>query len=287
MIICVTKGKQLISCFFIFMMLFTGICSYAMVRANDEEQEISVPILMYHSILKDPNRSGKYVVTPTTLENDMIYLKEHGYETVLAKDLIAYVYDDKPLPKKPIVLTFDDGHFNNMVYLLPLLEKYQMKAVISVVGNYTEQFSQSDGHNPNYSYLTWEDIKKIEDSGRIEIANHTYHLHEKSSRKGCSILEGEAVEEYRNHLKKDLEKLQVALKEKADIQSSVTFTYPFGYICPESQKTVEEIGFLASLSCYERINQISKNKGCLYSLGRFNRPEGISTEEYMKKIKLP
>ncbi len=286
MIICVTKGKQLISCFFIVIMLFTGICSYAMVRTNDEEQEISVPILMYHSILKDPNRSGKYVVTPTTLENDMIYLKEHGYETVLIKDLIAYVYEDIPLPKKPVVLTFDDGHFNNMVYLLPLLEKYQMKAVISVVGSYTEQFSRSDGHNPNYSYLTWEDIKKIEDSGLIEIANHTYHFHEKSSRKGCSILEREGVQEYRSHLKNDLEKLQVALKEKSNVPPSVTFTYPFGYICPESQKTIEEMGFLASLSCYERINQISKNKGCLYSLGRFNRPEGISTEEYMKTIKL-
>lgn len=287
MIICVTKGKQLIICFFVFLMLFTGIFTYATVRANHEEKEISVPILMYHSILKDPNRSGKYVVTPTTLENDMIYLKNHGYETVFVKDLISYVYEDKPLPEKPVILTFDDGHYNNMVYLLPLLEKYQMKAVISVVGSYTEQFSEADSHNPNYSYLTWEDIKTLEESERIEIANHTYHFHEKNIRKGCNILEGEGVEEYQNYLKTDLLKLQVALKEKSDIQPSVTFTYPFGYICPESQKTVEEFGFFASLSCYERVNRISKNKGCLYSLGRFNRPEGISTEDFMKKIKLP
>ncbi len=287
MILCITKGKQLISCFFVFIILIIGICTYASVKANSEVKEISVPILMYHSILKDPNRSGKYVVTPTTLENDMIYLQKNGYETVLVKDLIAYVYEDVPLPEKPIILTFDDGHYNNMTYLLPLLEKYQMKAVISVVGSYTEEFAKAGSHNPNYSYLTWDDIKNLENSERIEIANHTYHFHEKNNRKGCNIADGELTVEYQKILKNDLGKLQIALKENADIKPPVTFTYPFGYICPESQKPVEEIGFLASLSCYEKNNIISKNKGCLYSLGRYNRPEGISTQEFMKKIQLP
>lgn len=287
MMICITKGKQLISCFLVFMILLIGIYAYASVKANSELDEISVPILMYHSILKDPQRSGKYVITPETLENDMIYLKQHGYETVLIKDLIAYVHQNIPLPDKPIVLTFDDGHYNNITYLLPLLEKHQMKAVISVVGSYTEQFSKSDSHNPNYSYLTWEDISQLETGGKIEIANHTYHFHEKTSRKGCNITEGEPTIEYQQILKNDLEKLQDALKEHSDIKPPVTFTYPFGYICPESQKSVEEAGFLASLSCYEKNNMISKNKGCLYALGRYNRPEGISTQEFMKKIELP
>ena len=208
MIVCITKGKQLIGCFFVFILLITGICTYASVKANSEVKEISVPILMYHSVLKDPDRSGKYVITPATLENDMIYLKEHGYETVLVKDLIAYVYEDVPLPGKPIVLTFDDGHYNNMTYLLPLLEKHQMKAVVSVVGSYTDKFAKEDSHNPNYSYLTWDDIKNLENSGRIEIANHTYHFHEKKSRKGCSIADGELTAEYQKILKNDLEKFK-------------------------------------------------------------------------------
>ena len=251
MVICITKGKQLFSCFLVFIILIIGVCTYASVKANSDTKEIAVPILMYHSILKDPQRSGKYVVTPTTLENDMIYLKNHGYETIFVKDLIAYVYEDVPLPEKPIILSFDDGHYNNVTYLLPLLEKYQMKAVISVVGSYTEQFSKEDSHNPNYSYLTWEDIHQLESSGQIEIANHTYHFHEKTSRKGCSIAMGEPTIEYQQILKNDLMKLQIALKDCSHIKPPVTFTYPFGYICPESQKPVEEAGFLASLSCYE------------------------------------
>lgn len=286
MIICVTKGKRFLCLCLVLIVLIAGVCTYATVKASDNE-EIIVPILMYHSILKDPARSGKFVITPTTLEKDMIFLKEHGYQTVLVSDLVNYVYHNVPLPKKPVILTFDDGHYNNITYLLPLLEKYDMKAVISVVGSYTEQFSKEDSHNPNYSYLTWEDIRELEEGGRVEIANHTYHLHEKNSRKGCNIVSGEEVKDYQKNLKDDLAKLQVALKEKAKTSSPVTFTYPFGYICPESQKPIEEMGFLASLSCYERINRISKNKNCLYTLGRFNRPEGVSTDEFMKKIKLP
>ena len=31
--------------------------------------EVSLPVIMYHSVLKDPARTGEYVVTPETLEN--------------------------------------------------------------------------------------------------------------------------------------------------------------------------------------------------------------------------
>ena len=63
---------------------------------------------MYHSILKDPQRTGDYVISPEQLEKDLIYLQNHGYTTVLLADLIAYVHEGTPLPDKPIVLTFDD-----------------------------------------------------------------------------------------------------------------------------------------------------------------------------------
>ena len=123
------------------------------------EDYIDVPIIMYHSILKDPSRSNKYTVTPAVLEEDLKYIKDKGYTTVTIADLISYVYDDSPLPEKPIVLTFDDGHYNNYGYLFPLLEKYDMKAVISIVGSYTDKFTETDEANLNYSYLRWKDIK--------------------------------------------------------------------------------------------------------------------------------
>lgn len=46
-----------------------------------------VYIIMYHSILKDPSRTGKYVVTPDSLKSDILYLKENGYTTVFVSEL--------------------------------------------------------------------------------------------------------------------------------------------------------------------------------------------------------
>ncbi|MBO5408518.1 MAG: polysaccharide deacetylase family protein [Clostridia bacterium] len=284
----VINRKVVLSLLISVCILFLSICVYAHTNLSENNPaEIPVPILMYHSILKDPLRAGAYVVSPLTLENDLIYIKEHGYETVFVSDLIAYVYEDKPLPEKPIVISFDDGHYNNLLYALPLLEKYDMKAVISVVGSYTEAFSKKDSHNPNYSYLTWEDISELQNSGRIEIANHTYRMHDSKTRNGSAIKKGETKSQYQKLLMEDLQSLQQDLEQKSKISPPKTFTYPYGYICLESQEVLEQYGFLASLSCYEVVSRISKDPASLYCLGRFNRPSGISTEKFMKKIQLP
>ena len=62
------------------------------VQADKElEQGIQLPIIMYHGILKDTKRQGKYVISPELLESDMKYLKENGYTPVFMQDVIDYV----------------------------------------------------------------------------------------------------------------------------------------------------------------------------------------------------
>ena len=78
------------------------------------------------------------------MEQDFQYLKEQGYTAVLPDDLIAYANGEGQLPPKPILITFDDGYYNNYSYAFPLLKKYDMKAVISIVGNFTEQYSEKE-----------------------------------------------------------------------------------------------------------------------------------------------
>ena len=102
MIICITKAKQLFSCFLILIMLLSGIFAYASVKSGTDDKEIAVPILMYHSILKDPKRSGDYVVTPDTLENDMKYLRHrHFYDNshLLFEKNHSYLPDTSCIPK--------------------------------------------------------------------------------------------------------------------------------------------------------------------------------------------
>lgn len=251
--------------------------------ANSEEY-IKVPIIMYHSILKDPSRSNKYTVTPSVLEEDLKYIKDKGYTTVTITDLISYVYDNKPLPEKPIVLTFDDGHYNNYGYLFPLLEKYDMKAVISIVGSYTDKFTETDEANLNYSYLRWKDIKELMDTGRIEFQNHTYNLHSNTGKRiGTKKIKGETDEHYKNVLEEDILKLQQEFKENTNYIPQC-FTYPFGGISNASLDIIKELGFKASLSCEQGINKLTKNPNSLYLLKRYNRPSYISTYNFFQKI---
>ena len=78
------------------------------------EDSVRVPILMYHSILRDSARQGgKYVISPAVLAADLDALQEKGYTAVTVSDLLAYVQDGADLPEKPVMITFDDGYYNN------------------------------------------------------------------------------------------------------------------------------------------------------------------------------
>lgn len=272
---------KIITIFSITILLFSSIFIYYSVKAN-KVQSIHVPIIMYHSVLK--SKSGKYIVHPETLENDLKYIKDHGYTTITMTDLINFVYSTVALPEKPIIITFDDGHYNNLTYVLPLLEQYDMVAVISIVGEYTDRYSKSNEANPNYSYLRWCDINDLIKTNRIEFQNHTYNMHSMSNgRNGCMKKKTESLESYQNTLSENLTKLQNEFNENTGYIPN-TFTYPFGAVSNASFDVIKELGFKASLSCEEGINIISNNPECLYMLKRYNRPNNISSDLFFKKF---
>lgn len=250
-----------------------------------KETGIKVPIIMYHSILQKSKDLGKFVITPTEFENDVKYLKDHGYDSVTVTDLINYVYNDADLPPKPVVITFDDGFYNNYVYATPILERYQMKAVVSIVGKYSDESSKTADINVGYSYLTWEQIKNMSDSGYYEIQNHTYNLHMiGNKRRGATKRQGESIEAYKNLLNSDIGKTQEKLIQATGVVPN-TFTYPYGFVSKDSIPILKEMGFKATLSCDEGVNIIDKNKSdILFSLKRENRPHGISPTSFFRKF---
>ena len=101
----------------------------AVVSVRAVEESVEIPVVMYHALLKDEAQHGRYVISPAEFENDLLYLKKHGYTTILVEDLIAYT-QGASLPEKPVLLTFDDGYYNNYLYAFPLAQKYQCKFVI-------------------------------------------------------------------------------------------------------------------------------------------------------------
>ena len=86
-----------------------------------------MPVIMYHTILN--SRDGVYIVSEAQLENDLKELIARGYEFVFPSEVAEFVSGEGSLPEKPVMLTFDDGHYNNLYYGLPILEKYGAKAI--------------------------------------------------------------------------------------------------------------------------------------------------------------
>lgn len=248
-----------------------------------KDGEIKLPILMYHSVLDNAKRQGKYVILPETLKKDFEYIKQNGFTPITVADLIDYKNNKKELPEKPIMITFDDGYYNNYTYLYPLLKEYNFKAVLSVVGKYTDDYSK-DGEvmNNNYSHATWKMLKEMQDSGLVELQSHSYYMHDWSYRKGILRKQGEDFAHYKELLTADILKMQERFKTKTG-KEATAFTYPFGSVNKESREIVEGLGFQVTLGCEEGINVINK-ESTLKELKRYNRPGNLTTEQFFNKI---
>lgn len=137
------------------------------VLDNKDEVEVppsnvsaTVPIFMYHFILDD---YGNYpdvenFLKPETLEEQIKYIVDNGYETVFVNEIEKlYKY------KKPVMLTFDDCfvYFYNNAF--PLVKKYNVKVTLNLIYDYI------NGEN----YLTNEQIKEMLDSGLVSVESHT------------------------------------------------------------------------------------------------------------------
>lgn len=136
------------------------------------EDSVRVPILMYHSILKDSARQGKYVISPAVLAADLDALQEKGYTAVTVSDLLAYVQDGAELPEKPVMITFDDGYYNNYIYAYPLLKQRGMKAVVSIIGSQTALFTDNGEENAYWSHLRLDRLREMQDV--FEVQNHSW-----------------------------------------------------------------------------------------------------------------
>lgn len=250
------------------------------VATDAKNVEYELPIIMYHHILKDKSKHGKFVISPDEFESDLKYLKKNGYTTITADALIRYHEDGDPLPEKPVMLTFDDGYLSYLEYAVPLLKKYGMCAVVSIVGAYTDEYTKVQDRNVSYAHLNWEDVETLSATTHTEIQNHTYDMHKISGgRNGCAKMQGESDDHYKDYFTKDVEKMRNLIFEHTKKQANC-FTYPFGFFCSEAEEEIKKMEFKMSLSCTEGINKINRDTP-LYKLHRFNREHNRSIEKML------
>lgn len=245
--------------------------------------EVSLPIIMYHHICPDAKRCGDYTVSPKTLEGDLAYLRKHGYETISVQQLLAYANGDATLPEKPIMITFDDGQESFLAYGLPLLEKYDMCAVLAIIGSVADCYTKTEDHNLRYSYFSWPVLAELNTSPYVELAVHTYDMHNLKKRLGCNIKPGESSELYATRLNQDLGFAESRFRAYIG-EVPLAFAYPFGYRCCEAKSILCSRGYKVLFTCTNRVNHLHGDPRELLELGRFNRPNGMSRAQFFQKL---
>lgn len=250
------------------------------VKIFSLEEQVDLPVIMYHSIYSANNNA--FVLSPKQLESDMKYLKDRGYTAVLTSDLEKFRTDKMyRLPSKPVIITFDDGCYNNYANAMPILKKYGMKGVVSVVGDFTDRAEKEDRQSNSYSSLKLSQMKEMQDSGVFEIGNHTYSLHYvKNGMKGARKMSWESAEQYKKRLSADLGKLQDRLAGGGI--DCKCFAFPFGAYSKDAEEVLRSLGFRAAFTCNEKINKVSRTSNLFY-LYRFNRPSGESSQAFFQK----
>lgn len=256
---------------------------FSLGRAFADEPAASrrarIPIIMYHQV--KPTGLGKDIISPAEFESDLKFLSENHYSPITMAQLIAFAYDGDALPENPVMLTFDDGYYNNYHYVYPLLQKYNAKIVLSIIGKACDDFSEYPSDNMDYAHATWDQIAEMEDSGLVELQNHTYNLHKMKTRMGCLKAGNESSDQYRQVLSEDIARLQNKLNDIVGVTPN-TFNYPYGKYTPESEQIIKALGFKSTLTCDYGINTVTDDPQSLYGLKRICREHGVCISKILK-----
>ena len=134
------------------------------------------------------------------------------------------------MPNKPVILSIDDGKYGVYKNALPLLEKYDMKAVLAAIGTEIDAATEAPGlrgENPA-PYCTWQELAEMSASGHIEIASHSYglHVYRHGDRTGANCSEGDTILEFKADAYADFYEQRVRF-EQYNIPVPTTFAYPY------------------------------------------------------------
>lgn len=225
----------------------------------------SIRILMYHQVLpKELAYKNDLIVTVENLEEQFKYLKTN-FQTVFFKDLEA----SKDVKNK-IILTFDDGYYNNLQYLIPLLEKHQLKATIFIPTEYI----QNNINAEERVYMNFEEIKTL-NPNYVEIALHSH------SHRNYSEL---TIEESEEDILKNIQVL-----EQNQINFTKVFAYPYGKFPKEKHQKkqfflmLEKAGIISALRIGNSVESYPfKNK---FEVNRIDIKYGDTLKTFQWKLK--
>ncbi len=191
------------------LMLNTGIY----FADSDKEDEIVLPVLMYHNIVDGYAEGTEGAnITPELFKKHMQGILARGYTPIFVADYYNYIVRGKALPENPIAITFDDGYLSNYTVAYPILKELNIPATIFVVTS-TVGLGTDTG-KVSYPHFTWEQAREMQQSGIVDIQSHS-HTHKRMSELSIAELQMELrLSKY--YIEKNLDK------------NCYIFAYPYG-----------------------------------------------------------
>jgi peptidoglycan/xylan/chitin deacetylase (PgdA/CDA1 family) len=86
-----------------------------------------LPILMYHKVSQ--TKCDDLTITAAMLEKQLRHLVDNGYISISIRQLLKAMESDAALPKKPVLITFDDAYESHATIVAPLLKRLSCKGV--------------------------------------------------------------------------------------------------------------------------------------------------------------
>jgi biofilm PGA synthesis lipoprotein PgaB len=126
--------------------------------------------------------ADQYATSTRNLAANFDWLSGHGYHVISLQQLMDVRNGHATLPDKAVLLTFDDGLRSSYTKVFPLLKAYHYPAVTAVVGAWVDLAANAKvDFGPRLytrdDFVTWEQLREMQDSGLVEVASHTYDLH--------------------------------------------------------------------------------------------------------------
>ena len=175
-----------------------------------------IPVLYYHSVKESAD--NEVTITPEMLKTQLKYIKDEGYTTLTLSELKNYLLNNSPIPKKSIIITFDDGYMDNYNNAFPILKDFNMVATIFCIT------SKLDGS----FYLSKDAINEMSSYG-IDIQSHTVNHHH---------LNKMTYDEQLTEIKESKKTLESITGKKVD-----SIAYPFGDFNNDSIKAAKYAGY--------------------------------------------
>ncbi len=218
-----------------------------------------VPVLCYHAIREvqptDSPEQKTYSVSPANFAAQMKALAENGFTTVTPEDLHDFYTNGKPLPQKPVMITFDDGRKEQHTIGAALLEEHHFKGVFFIM---TVSLGRS-------VYMTRADVKDLSDRGHV-IGCHTWDHHKVTGYKDGDYFLQMAKP------KKQLEKITG--------KPVTAFAYPYGLWNRTAADSLEANGYQTAFTLYAKQDEAVP----MYTIERINIPNSIKIENFLRKI---